>query len=104
MGDFKQFDDRVSNMEAPVTSGFFLDASGNPWEKRPDRVIDKYMSKVTVSRDQHWQYKKYLDQRQWFELEMYFDKLLNTADTDDQIRIKKAKEVVSKILQENNNG
>lgn len=98
--NFEQFDDRVSNMEAPVTSGFFLDASGNPWDKRPDHVIEKYMSKVALSREDYWLYKKHIDARNWFELDILLDRLYQTVDTDDKIRIVKSKEVVGKILQE----
>lgn len=103
MQNFKQFDDRTSNMEAPVTTGTFIDANGQNWNSRPDNVINRYMSKVSLTKDEYWQYQKYVNDRKWFELDMFLDRLSQTADRDDLIRLGRAKEVISKMLQERNN-
>jgi hypothetical protein len=97
---FEKFDDRVSSMEAPPSTGFFVDSSGGAWDSRPDNVIDKYMSKVSLTQDNYWTYRKYVNGRQWFELDMFLERLEKDAEGDSLIRIKKAREVVSKILSE----
>lgn len=97
------FDDRVSNFEAPPNTGFFVDAQGAPWASRPDNVVDKYMSKVSLKQDDYWQYKKYLNNRQWFELDMFLERLENKSEGDDLIRIQNSRNVISKLQKEGNN-
>lgn len=97
---FEQFDDRVSSSEAPVTSGFFVDSSGGAWDARPDNIIDKYMSKVSLSQDEYWKYKEYLNNRKWFELDMFLERLENKSDGDNLIRIKNSREIANRILNE----
>jgi hypothetical protein len=97
MAGFERHDDRVSNMEAPPTTGIFLDASGSAWANRPDVVIDKYMKQVDVSPDEYWRYRRLLDNRQWFEFDLFLEQLEKTADQDSLIRIKKAREVISRM-------
>lgn len=97
---FERFDDRVSSSEAPVTTGFFVDSSGGDWDSRPDNVIDKYMSKVKLSQDDYWKYKEYVNSRQWYELDMFLERLQNKTEGDDEIRIKKSREITNNILNE----
>ena len=97
---FEQFDDRVSNLEAPVTTGFFVDSSGGNWDNRPDNIVDKYMSHVKLKQDDYWTYKKYLNSRQWFELDMFLERLESSSEGDDLTRIKKSRDVAKRILSE----
>jgi len=97
MAEFEIHDDRESNLEAPLTSGFFMDASGVPWANRPDQVIERYMNKVAFNKDQYWQYREYLDSREWFNLDMFLETMAKSADQDDEIRIRKSREVIANL-------
>lgn len=82
------------SFEAPPALGQMLDANGMDWNSRSDNVIDKEMSHVKLRREDYWQYKKYLNARQWFELDLFLDRLFNKADDEDKKRISNAKKVI----------
>ncbi len=101
---FEPHNDTISSMEAPPVMGHFIDTNGADWASRSDTMIDSIMSKVELTHDEYWHYKKYLNARQWFELDMFLDRLLKNANEDDVTRINKAKENVAKAQGENLNG
>jgi hypothetical protein len=101
---FDKHDDRSSSQEAPLTTGFYMDASGNSWGNRPDNLIQSYMSKVAITRDEYWQYKKHLDNREWFELDLFLERIAKKVDADGQIRVNKARNVIKRVNLENRDG
>lgn len=101
---FEPHNDTISNMEAPAVVGHFLTADGADWASRKDNVVDKIMSNVKLSHDDYWQYKKYINARQWFELDLFLDRLLTKVDEEDTRRIGEAKKSIAQAMGDKLNG
>lgn len=94
---FVPLNDSIDGFEAPPAQGFLVDINGSRWDSKPDNVVDKYMSKVALTQNEYWKYKEYFNAKKWFELEMFLDRLANSATEEDAARIVAARKVVTRI-------